>query len=89
MMTAIFFQQFTNSLYSIFNRHNLVDAVIGSYGTIMAAQRGEVVCEVITAKVRNGHIVFINLHILIKKLIYFQLMTTLRKSILFRHLILL
>jgi len=31
-------------------RHNLVDAVIGSYGTIMAAQRGEVVCEVITAK---------------------------------------
>jgi len=31
-------------------RHNLVNAVIGSYGTIMAAQRGEVVCEVVTAK---------------------------------------
>ena len=62
MMTAIFFRQFTHYIYSIFNRHNLVDAVIGSYGTIMAAQRGEVVCEVITAKVRNGHIVFINLH---------------------------
>jgi len=31
-------------------RHNLVPAVIGSYGSIMAAQRGEVVCEVVTAK---------------------------------------
>ena len=66
-----------------------MDAVIGSYGTIMAAQRGEVVCEVITAKVRNSHMVFINLHIVMKKLIYLQLMTKLRKSILFRHLILL
>ena len=45
-----------------------MDAVIGSYGTIMAAQRGEVVCEVITAKVRNSHMVFINLHIVMKKL---------------------
>jgi len=31
-------------------RHSLVDQVIASYATIMAAQRGEVVCEVITAK---------------------------------------
>jgi len=31
-------------------RHGLVDSVIASYGTIMAAQRGEVVCEVVTAK---------------------------------------
>jgi len=31
-------------------RHNLVDSVIASYGTIMAAQRGEIVCEVVTAK---------------------------------------
>merc|ERR1712113_1183462 len=31
-------------------RHSLVDSVISSYGTIMAAQRGEVVCEVVTAK---------------------------------------
>ena len=66
MMTAIFFQQFTDSLYSIFNRHNLVDAVIGSYGTIMAAQRGEVVCEVITAKVQNGHMVLLTLIINLK-----------------------
>lgn len=66
MITAIFFRQFTYHIYSIFNRHNLVDAVIGSYGTIMAAQRGEVVCEVITAKVRNVHMVFINLHTVIK-----------------------
>jgi len=31
-------------------RHSLVDSVISSYGTIMSAQRGEVVCEVVTAK---------------------------------------
>lgn len=31
-------------------RHKLVDSVIASYGSIMAAQRGEVVCEVVTAK---------------------------------------
>lgn len=31
-------------------RHSLVDAVIASYGTIMAAHRGEVICEVVTAK---------------------------------------
>merc|ERR1711953_441545 len=30
-------------------RHNLVDSVIASYGTIMAAQRGEIVCEGVTA----------------------------------------
>lgn len=32
-------------------RHNLFDSVISSFGTIMAAHRGEVVCEVVTAKV--------------------------------------
>jgi len=31
-------------------RHALVGPVISSYGTIMAAQRGEIVCEVVTAK---------------------------------------
>jgi len=31
-------------------RFNLLDSVIGSFGTIMSAHRGEVVCEVVTAK---------------------------------------
>ena len=88
MMRAVFFRQFTNYMYPIFNRHNLVDAVIGSYGTIMAAQRGEVVCEVITAKVRNGHMVFINLHINNQNIQKIDFMTKLRKFISFRHLIL-
>lgn len=35
-------------------RYNLVDAVIGSFKTLMAAHRGEVVCEVITAKAIEG-----------------------------------
>jgi len=31
-------------------RHGIVNSVIASYGTIMAASRGEVICEVVTAK---------------------------------------
>ncbi len=33
-------------------RYSHVDAVVKTFGTIMAAHRGEVVCEVTTAKVR-------------------------------------
>jgi len=35
-------------------RHGLVDSVIASFSSIMAAHRGEVVCEVTTAKALNA-----------------------------------
>ena len=38
------------------NRFNLVEAVVKSFGTIMAGHRGEVVCEVTTSKVRHLYI---------------------------------
>lgn len=31
-----------------------VEAVIGAFGTIMSALRGEIICEVTTAKVRSS-----------------------------------
>ena len=33
-------------------RFNAAEAVVNSFSTIMAAHRGEVVCEVVTAKVQ-------------------------------------
>ena len=32
-------------------RYSYIDSVVNAFGTIMAAHRGEVVCEVTTAKV--------------------------------------
>ena len=34
-------------------RYNYVNAVVNSFGVLMAAHRGEVVCEITTAKVKN------------------------------------
>ena len=35
-------------------RYNSFESVISTFKTIMSAHRGEIVCEVTTAKVRNG-----------------------------------
>lgn len=37
-------------------RYTHFESVINSFSTIMAAHRGEVVCEVITAKVKQLHV---------------------------------
>merc|ERR1712117_150240 len=36
------------------NRVGYLDAVVGSFGSLMAAHRGEVVCSVTTAKALDG-----------------------------------
>lgn len=41
-------------IFYVFVRVGYLDAVVGSFGSLMAAHRGEVVCSVTTAKALEG-----------------------------------